>query len=51
MEKNILVVDDEASIGQICKRVLNGEGYSVDTAKDGIEGKKRIEEKDRREGL
>ena len=39
MVKKVLVVDDELPIAQICKRVLMEEEYSVDTAKDGIEGK------------
>jgi len=46
MVKKILVVDDEVSIALICERVLIAEGHSVDTARNGIEGKERIEEKD-----
>lgn len=39
-----MVMDDEAAIGQLCKRVLNKEGYIVDIARNGIEGKKKIEQ-------
>lgn len=34
----ILVVDDEPMIGKSCKEILEGEGYSVDTANSGQEG-------------
>jgi len=46
MVKKVLVVDDELPIAQICKRVLMEEEYSVDTAKDGIEGKEKIQKRD-----
>jgi two-component system, OmpR family, phosphate regulon sensor histidine kinase PhoR len=37
-EANILVVDDERGIREGCRRILTGEGYSVDTAVNGAEG-------------
>ncbi|MHB1006240.1 MAG: sensor histidine kinase [Chloroflexota bacterium] len=38
----ILVVDDEPGIREGCRRVLVAEGYSVDVAKDGLEGAAKV---------
>ncbi len=35
ISKEVLVVEDEPSIGQVFLRVLNGEGFSVDVAANG----------------
>jgi signal transduction histidine kinase/CheY-like chemotaxis protein len=43
--KKILVIDDEEGIREILSRELNKKGYSVNIAKDGLEGlKKAIEQ-------
>lgn len=34
-EKKILIVEDEPSIGEVCKRVLSREGYDVELAVNG----------------
>jgi len=34
-QKRILVVEDEAVIGQLCQRILTGEGFEVNVAGDG----------------
>jgi CheY-like chemotaxis protein len=33
--RRILVVEDEPTISQVCRRVLTGDGFEVDTAADG----------------
>ena len=43
--KTILVVEDEPAIGDICLRVLPGEGYKVDIAVNGRVAQDMIEEK------
>ena len=35
---SILVVDDEPGIRESCRRVLSSEGFTVETAGDGVEG-------------
>lgn len=40
----ILIVEDEPSIGQICKRVLNNEGFEVDIVVNGVEAQKKLAE-------
>ena len=40
----ILLVEDEASVRYVCKRVLEKAGYDVYTAEDGREGVRRMEE-------
>jgi len=40
---SVLVVDDEVSICEGCKKILLREGLYVDTAKDGLEAKGKIE--------
>ena len=37
-KKHILVIDDERSIRNVLKDILENEGYSVDTAEDGEQG-------------
>jgi len=37
MKKNILVVDDELNIRELCKDILEDEGYKVTLASDGFE--------------
>ncbi|HHJ00871.1 MAG TPA: response regulator, partial [Candidatus Aerophobetes bacterium] len=39
---SVLVVDDEVSICEGCKKILLKEGLYVDTAKDGLEAKEKI---------
>lgn len=41
--KRILVVEDEPSIGNMCRRVLTREGYKVDIAVDGRVAQDMIE--------
>ena len=43
--KKILVVEDEPSIGEVCRRVLTGEGYKVYIAVNGRVAQDMIEEK------
>ncbi|HEY5649204.1 MAG TPA: response regulator, partial [Nitrospiria bacterium] len=43
MNKNILIVDDEASILSTLSGVLKDEGYEVTTASNGSEGLEQIE--------
>lgn len=42
----VLVVEDEPSISQICRRVLTGEGFEVDIAENGASAQNRLKEKD-----
>lgn len=42
---NILVVDDEENVRQLLQKLLSHEGYTVDTARDGMEGLHIIGEK------
>ena len=44
MPKKILVVDDEKPISDIIKFNLTKEGFNVDTAYDGEEAVKKVEE-------
>jgi len=39
----ILVIDDEEVIRELCEALLEGEGFQVDLAADGVEGKAKIE--------
>lgn len=39
----ILVVEDEKHMREVLSMLLEGEGYSVETAKDGLEGIKKLE--------
>ena len=43
-KKKIIVVDDEKSIRDLVREVLEEEGYEVDTAINGIDGIKKIKE-------
>jgi len=43
MVNKILIVDDEESIREVLSGILEDEGYSVDSAKDGPEGLKKAE--------
>lgn len=43
--KEILVVEDEPSISDICRRVLTGEGFNVDIASNGKLAQGMIEKK------
>ena len=45
-KEKILVVDDELSISQACKKILTKEGFEVEIALNGIEAKKLIEKKE-----
>ena len=38
----IVVIDDEAVVGQSCRRALDGEGYEVSTALTGAEALEKI---------
>ncbi len=40
----ILVVDDEASIRRILKEILENEGYTVDTAENGVKALEKVKE-------
>lgn len=40
----VLVVEDESRVRQIVRRILEGAGYTVDEAGDGVQGLARIEE-------
>lgn len=42
--KRILIVDDEASIRDLCARVLSRAGFAVATADNGTEGLKKLQE-------
>jgi len=43
--KRILVVEDEPTIGDVCRRVLTGEGFDVDIAVNGKVAQDMIREK------
>ncbi len=43
MKKHILIVDDEASIRELCKELLEEEGYKVSVAVDGQEALDKME--------
>lgn len=42
--RNILVVDDEQNIRELLRQVLEGEGYNVSVAEDGVEAMKQVKE-------
>ncbi len=42
---SVLIIDDEAAIRESLQTLLEFEGYSVDTANDGLEGLQRIAER------
>jgi DNA-binding response OmpR family regulator len=42
----VLVVEDEPSVSQVCLRVLEGEGFEVDIAENGVEAQEKIRAKD-----
>lgn len=43
-EENVLVVDDEAVIRDVCEQILKGEGYAVTTAASGREALRLVSE-------
>ena len=43
--KRVLVVEDEPAIGDVCRRVLSGEGFDVDIAVNGKVAQDMIREK------
>jgi len=43
--KKILIVEDELAIGELCRRVLTGEGFELDIAVNGRIAQDIIEEK------
>lgn len=45
VEKNVLVVDDEEVIRNICERSLTKVGYHVETAENGVKALERMREK------
>ncbi len=45
-KKRILVIEDEPTIGLLCKRVLTANGFDVDVVNNGLDAKKLAEEKD-----
>lgn len=45
-KKRILVIEDEPTIGLLCKRVLTASGFDVDVVNNGLDAKKVAEEKD-----
>lgn len=42
VQQKILIVDDEKGIRDLFAKVLSEEGYFVDTAKNGVEGLKKV---------
>src|SRR5665811_2341256 len=44
--ENVLVVDDEAVIRDVCEQILTNEGYSVTTAASGKEALRLVSEND-----
>jgi CheY-like chemotaxis protein len=40
----ILIVEDEPILGRVCKRILEGDGYTVTLAGNGLIGKEQIEQ-------
>ena len=42
-QKTVLIVEDESQYRQILKQKLEGEGFVVETANDGIEGLKALD--------
>jgi len=44
--KSILVVEDEPKIGEVCSRVLTGEGFAVDIAVNGSLAQELLTQKD-----
>jgi two-component system NtrC family sensor kinase len=45
-KKRILVIEDEPTVGLLCKRVLTANGFDVDVVTNGIDAKKVSGEKD-----
>ena len=43
-KRHVLVIDDDAVVGRSFDRVLSGKGYEVDTALNGEEGLRDIDE-------
>ena len=46
MKGQILLVDDEEIVLRSCQRILRGEDYQIDTARDGLEALGMVNEKD-----
>ena len=44
-KKRILVIEDEPTIGLLCKRMLTASGFDVDVVDNGLDAKKVAEEK------
>ena len=44
MKKRILIIDDDSNICRTASRILEGAGYEVVTASDGLEGISRFSE-------
>lgn len=44
--RRILVIDDDAAVRRSCKRILNGEGYEVETVATGRDGLDRAVKRD-----
>jgi len=45
IKPRILIIDDDPDIRKVLTKILNDEGYIVDEAKNGVEAKKKTEEK------
>jgi two-component system NtrC family sensor kinase len=45
-KKRILVIEDEPTVGLLCKRVLTANGFDVDVVTNGLDAKKVTGEKD-----
>jgi CheY-like chemotaxis protein len=45
-KKRILVIEDEPTIGLLCRRVLTASGFDVDVVNNGLDAKKVADEKD-----
>jgi DNA-binding response OmpR family regulator len=44
-KKRILVIEDEPTIGLLCRRVLTASGFDVDVVNNGLDAKKVADEK------
>ena len=45
-KKRILVIEDEPTIGILCKRLLTANGFDVDVVNNGLDAKKLTDDKD-----
>jgi Response regulator containing CheY-like receiver, AAA-type ATPase, and DNA-binding domains len=43
-EKRILIVEDDEVVAYLEREILEGEGFDVETARDGVEGLRKIKQ-------